>query len=582
MPFHPAAAAALLALPWLWPWTGGPSVPVVPWLATLGSVALALLLAPGVSARGAGDESRLVQVAATSWLLAAGVSALMGVAQFAGWPAVWAAAGADGAGGQVAALARWGASWVNMPPAGEVYGNLRQRNQFATLMNIGVAALLVVAWRASPRGLPRHTPRRVAALTPGARGADADSATRANANAQAGIETETETGTQMTAPTAWAWAKGLAPWMLAALLVAGNVLSKSRTGLAELVLLCALAWVWAAHRPCVLRRGVAALLPLYAVFSVALTALGSPAVWQRMTDNMPACSSRLTLWRNVLELIAEKPWGGWGWGELDYAHYAHLYRGERFCDILDNAHNLPLHLAVELGLPLALAVCALVGWGVWRGKPWRETHPARQLAWSVLAVLALHSLLEYPLWYGPFQLALWLSLGVLWRVPRPEPIASPDFKENWPLAPVKWRLLAIILILFTAGVAWDYHRISQIYRLPEDRAAAYRTDTLAKVSGSWLFASPVAFAALTLTPLTPDNAAQQFAQATALLHYSPEPRIIERVIESAVMLHHDDAALWHLARFRAAFPAEHAAWVAALAPPRESQLLNPAAGPAAR
>ena len=28
---------------------------------------------------------------------------------------------------------------------------------------------------------------------------------------------------------------------------------------------------------------------------------------------------------------------------MDYAHFVTLYPGERFCDILDNAHNLPLH-----------------------------------------------------------------------------------------------------------------------------------------------------------------------------------------------------------------------------------------------
>jgi hypothetical protein len=45
-----------------------------------------------------------------------------------------------------------------------------------------------------------------------------------------------------------------------------------------------------------------------------------------------------------------------------------------------------------------------------------------------------------------------------------------------------------------------------------------------------------------------------------LLHYSPEPRIIEKVIESAVMLGRDEEAMAHLARYRAAFPKEHAAW----------------------
>jgi len=49
--------------------------------------------------------------------------------------------------------------------------------------------------------------------------------------------------------------------------------------------------------------------------------------------------------------------------------------------------------------------------------------------------------------------------------------------------------------------------------------------------------------------------------AIELLHYSPEPRVIEKVIESAVMLGRHDAALYCLLRYRAAFPKEHARWV---------------------
>ncbi|WP_258305060.1 O-antigen ligase family protein, partial [Escherichia coli] len=77
-------------------------------------------------------------------------------------------------------------------------------------------------------------------------------------------------------------------------------------------------------------------------------------LFMRMADGSQTCVGRATLWSNVLELIAQRPWAGWGWGELDYAHYIHPFAGERFCVLLDNAHNLPLHLAVELGLPAAL------------------------------------------------------------------------------------------------------------------------------------------------------------------------------------------------------------------------------------
>jgi hypothetical protein len=48
-----------------------------------------------------------------------------------------------------------------------------------------------------------------------------------------------------------------------------------------------------------------------------------------------------------------------------------------------------------------------------------------------------------------------------------------------------------------------------------------------------------------------------------MLHYSPEPRVIEKLIESAVLLGKEDDALAYLARYRAAFPAEHGRWAKA-------------------
>ena len=118
----------------------------------------------------------------------------------------------------------------------------------------------------------------------------------------------------------------------------------------------------------------------------------------------------------------------------------------------------------------------------------------------------------------------------------------------------------MVFIAMLAYVAIDYHRVSQIYLVPQERSAAYREDTLAKIRGSWLFRNQVRFAELLMTPLTRDNAQWTFDTATALLHFSPEPRVIEKVIESAVMLGNDSEALAHLARFKAAFPEDHARW----------------------
>ena len=278
----------------------------------------------------------------------------------------------------------------------------------------------------------------------------------------------------------------------------------------------------------------------------------------RLREGAPDAHSRLLLWRNVLELIAQRPWTGWGWGELSFAHYSTRYEGPRFVEILDNAHNLPLHLAVELGIPAAVLICGGFGWLVVAARPWRETDPARLMAWGLLGAIVLHSLLEYPLWYGPFQLVFGLCLGFLWpsspkktaAVPEGHPVFAPSLAA------------ALALMAIVAYAAWDYTRVSQLYLAREERLPAWRDDTLAQVQDSWLFANQVKFAELALMPVTTANAAEVHALAQRLVHFSPEPRVIVKLIDSAMLLGREKEAFDQAKRFRIAFPDEYARWLA--------------------
>ena len=176
------------------------------------------------------------------------------------------------------------------------------------------------------------------------------------------------------------------------------------------------------------------------------------------------------------------------------------------------------------------------------------------LRWAVLAAIGLHSLVEYPLWYAPFQIAAACCLWLLWSTRRGAPAEAGP-------APGR-RLLAVLLLAGVGCAGWDYHRISQIYLPREQRAAAYRDDAMAHARRSWLFADAVRFAEVTTRPPTRDNAAWLLPAALQTLHYSPEPRDITQVIESASLLGRDELALTHLARFRAAFPREYRQWSA--------------------
>lgn len=483
-----------LALPWLNPFSPGPTPNVVPWLAALAGFAVML---PWLARA---RPAQVAALAASAWLLVALLSALLGLLQYFG------ATGAL-------------EPWVNSTGLGEAYANLRQRNQFATLTNIGLAALWW--WLA-----------------------------------QGPVTSATSDGAARPSSPGW---RTLAPLAAAALLALGNAASSSRTGMVQLLLLTLLAGVWRAsgwRQPAVRRVLLVAVLA-YAVGAVALPLLvgqdlQASGMLARLQQGDPHCASRLTLWGNVLHLIAQKPGFGWGWGELDYAHFITLYPNRRFCDILDNAHNLPLHLAVELGLPLALALCGTGLWQTLRAKPWRELDATRQLAWSVLALILLHSLLEYPLWYGPFQLAFGLSVWLLWRPAAP--LSSRSFKTFEPIAPVLPSLAATLIIVFVAYTAWDYQRVSQVYLSPKMRAEAYREHPLEKIQSSWLFQDQLRFAELTTTPLTATNAAHLHQLALDLLHFSPEPRVIEKLIDSATLLGRLEEAQFYRLRYQAAFP----------------------------
>jgi uncharacterized membrane protein len=269
----------------------------------------------------------------------------------------------------------------------------------------------------------------------------------------------------------------------------------------------------------------------------------------------------------VLYLIAQKPWLGWGWGELSYAHYITLYPGLRFCDILDNAHDLPLQLAVELGVPAALLLCSAALVLIVRAQPWRERDPARRMAWGVLAMILLHSMVEYPLWYAPFLMAAILCLVLLARS------RSSIGRDAWTAgAGIYGPLVAAwVLIAAVAYTAWDYHRVSQIFLASSERASDYRSDTLAKLQGSWIFRKHVRYAELTTATVTRDNAVNMHSLALELLHFSPEARVLEKLIESDAQLGLNDEAQFHMQRFRAAFPDEYAQWLKTGAEPLDDE-----------
>jgi O-antigen ligase len=438
-----------------------------------------------VGRRAAVDEP-LLRWLVVGLIAAAVISAILGILQYVGW-------------------ARELSPWVNQPLKGDAFANLRQRNQFASLTSIGLVAVL--GWVAA------------------------------------------QSKTHNMSRSAWTLA-----WVLINVLAAGVACTVSRTGAMQWALVGVLmaAWGWrSAKHDEAFSKGLIWLAlaspVLVAVWSVLMpwVALQTTGEWGasmilRVTgqaQDYAACGGRRVLWANVLALISQHPWLGWGWGETDYAHFMTGYSSMRFCDMLDNAHDFPLHLALEFGLPFALAVMAVFGVWILRRTPSREQQAWRVMAWCLLLVLGLHSLLEYPLWYGPFQMTLGLAIGLLWAPHNAQTDVDAHIeRQEGPM------LVAALLFIGCLYAAWDFNRVGQIYRQAASRDAAYKDNPLHHAKQSWLFKNQADFAEVTTQTVTADNAADLYPQALRLMHYSPEARVVQRVIDSGTLLGHDKEA----------------------------------------
>jgi Virulence factor membrane-bound polymerase, C-terminal len=183
----------------------------------------------------------------------------------------------------------------------------------------------------------------------------------------------------------------------------------------------------------------------------------------------------------------------------------------------DHAHNLPLHLAVELGLPLTAAVLGLLVAALW--------HSARlalaadgaagvtlRSAWVMLLLIALHSLLEYPLWYAYFLLpAAWLCGYGLGRPRSAVQAASPS------------RAFVAGGLLLVAGSVLalaDYLSVVRIFAPPRDGSSlAQRIDAGQR---SALFAHHAGYAAAT----TIDDLPASHAAFTSAPHYLLDTRLM--------------------------------------------------------
>jgi O-antigen ligase len=294
--------------------------------------------------------------------------------------------------------------------------------------------------------------------------------------------------------------KRLPVWLagvLGALLIFGVILSGSRTGLYAGVALL-LAW-GAAEQVMEMQGRTDGRLSRPVRWMLMLTPLVAALLWwgldlqaehahhvfgakERLAER-DLTSSHAGIWKNTLAMIAQQPWRGVGWGQFNFAWTLTPFP-DRPTAFFDHTHDLPLQLAVELGVPLAAVVFGLMMLALWFGmrRAWATRGPAghgARAAWMMVVMIGIHSLDEYPLWYTYFLLpAAWAWGFALGSGPAPRSSRPVLHGTEGSVRPreidetnvirlsgdgIVLRCIGAVMIAVALAATWDYYRVSTIF-----------------------------------------------------------------------------------------------------------------------
>jgi O-antigen ligase len=354
--------------------------------------------------------------------------------------------------------------------------------------------------------------------------------------------------------TAWLWQTRKLSDRVATLslgaLVLGVALTASRTGGLSLALLL----VWAlVDRSLPKRARIAlALSPLlYLVLWGVIAAIASfehESFYgsQRLAANTDISSSRFAIWSNAFELIVRNPWFGVGWSNFNFA-WTFTPFPDRPVAFFDHTHNILLQLLVETGVPTTLVVIGGLCWAVWRARRALDSSndqcTTARAAFMMLAVLGVHSMLEYPLWYAYFLLpAAWVFGAFLGSTPL-EPDADSRGRRTSLILSGVVRAGGVLMMVGSIYATWDHLRIETIFTPPE--GAAPLDVRIAQGRHSLLFGHHADYAAVTVDP--GDTRLASFRRP---LHQLVDVRLLIAYIEALKERGENEKALYAAQRLR--------------------------------
>ncbi len=242
---------------------------------------------------------------------------------------------------------------------------------------------------------------------------------------------------------------------------------------------------------------------------------------------------RLALWKYGWTMFLTHPLLGVGWGEYP-VHQFQFVRELGGVEIANNSHDIFIDLLGKTGvLGLAIVLLSIVSWLI-RVVRAPQT-PSRIFGLSLLGVLTMHALVEYPQQYMFYLMPAMLIFGLL---------------ETRPLRRVsRSAVYAIYVVLVVIGLASlypvlrDYNR-SEVLYYGAHPAEEYRANP------SFLFGSWGEYGAATLVPMTMQSLPEKLAMHQQALAVLPGETVLRRYAVLQAMSGNNAAALDTMARLK--------------------------------
>ena len=219
----------------------------------------------------------------------------------------------------------------------------------------------------------------------------------------------------------------------------------------------------------------------------------------RMAEGQQA---RYDIYQGVINIIKDHPLWGIGWRQLQLEQ---MSRPE-LDGVPDHAHNLLLQVQLELGVLGSVSLLVFLIYWLRQRYIWTTKDPVTAVGLLVCVVFGLHSMAEYPLWFGHSLFVFCVGVAFLAEKPL-------------------WRLKIhanVVLCVFTLQLmmlAWIYTDHVKAYAKLEAFTKNIPVSDTNEFPPTWWFKTYDDYRELQVISVSQDNFMQYRSQALQLTNY---------------------------------------------------------------